>query len=107
MVRSRRGKSPPVNYWLAYVDGEPRAYCASWGGIGGVGQVDDLFAHPGFSRRGLASALIHRCVADCREHGGSAVVIVVGPADTPKRMYAAMGFRPIVIKREYWRNVGG
>lgn len=106
MVRSRRAKSPPVNYWLAYVDGEPRAYCASWAGVDGVGQVDDLFTHPDFRRRGLASALIHRCVADCREHGASAVIIVADPADTPRRMYAAMGFRPVAIKREYWRNVG-
>lgn len=88
------------------MDGKPRAYCASWAGVDGVGQVDDLFTHPDFRRRGLASALIHRCVADCREHGAKAVVIVADPADTPRRMYAAMGFRPVAIKREYWRSVG-
>jgi GNAT superfamily N-acetyltransferase len=107
MASSRRAKSPPANYWLACVDGEPRAYCSSWGGIDGVGQVEDLFTHPDFRRRGLARALIHRCVADCREHGAGAVVIVADPADTPKQMYAAMGFRPVAIKREYWKNVEG
>lgn len=105
MVRSRRSKSPPVNYWLAYVDGEPRAYCASWAGIDGVGQVEDLFTHPDFRQRGLASALIQHCVADCREHGASAVVIVADPADTPKHMYAAMGFRPVALTRHYWKSV--
>jgi GNAT superfamily N-acetyltransferase len=105
MVRSRRAKSPPVNYWLAYVDGEPRAYCASWEGVDGVGQVDDLFTHPDYRRRGLATALIQHCVADCREHGASAVVIVADPADTPRQMYATMGFRPVAVKREYWQKV--
>jgi ribosomal protein S18 acetylase RimI-like enzyme len=66
MVRSRRSKSPPVNYWLACVDNESRAYCASWAGVDGVGQVDDLFTHPDYRRRGLASALVRHCVADCR-----------------------------------------
>jgi GNAT superfamily N-acetyltransferase len=93
MTESRRAKSPPVNYWLAYVDGEPRAYCASWAGIDGMGQVDDLFTHPGFRHRGLATALIHRCIADCREHGAKSVVIVADPTDTPKQMYSAMGGR--------------
>lgn len=105
MAASRRAKSPPASYWLAYVDGEPRAYCSSWGGIDGVGQVEDLFTHPDFRHRGLATALIHRCVADCRKHGAGGVVIVAGPTDTPKQMYAAMGFRPVAIKREYWKNV--
>ena len=31
----------------------------------------------------------------------------VGETDsTPKRMYAAMGFRPVAMKRSYWKNVG-
>ena len=105
MVRSRRAKSPPVNYWLACVDNEPRAYCASWAGVGGVGQVDDLFTHPDFRQRGLASALVRHCVADCRKHGASAVVIVADPADTPKQMYAGVGFRPVAVTRHYWKSV--
>jgi GNAT superfamily N-acetyltransferase len=105
MADSRRAKSPPASYWLAYVDGEPRAYCASWAGIDGVGQVDDLFTHPGFRHRGLATALIHHCIADCREHRANAVVIVADPGDTPKEMYAGMGFRPVAIVSHYRRKV--
>jgi GNAT superfamily N-acetyltransferase len=94
-----------VNYWLAYVDGEPRAYCASWAGIDGMGQVDDLFTHPSFRHRGLAMALIHHCIADCRVQGAKSVVIVADPGDTPKEMYAAMGFRPVTIVSHYRRKV--
>jgi GNAT superfamily N-acetyltransferase len=106
MMRSRQLKSPPVRYWLAYIDGEPRAYCASWSGVDGVGQVEDLFTHPDFRHRGLATTLIHRCVAACRAEGAGPVIIVADPTDTPKRMYAALGFRPVATMRDYWKQLG-
>ena len=34
------------------------------------------------------------------------VVIVCDPEGTPKQMYAAMGFRPVAMKRSYWKIVG-
>ena len=105
MFRCRRLKSPPARYWLAYVDGEARAYLTSWEGIDGVGQVEDLFTHPAVRHRGLATALIHRGVTDCRERGAGPVVIIADPKDTPKQMYAALGFQPVAMKREYWKNV--
>jgi len=106
MMRSRRAKTPPVRYWLACADGEPRAYLASWEGVDGVGQVEDLFTHPEFRHRGLATALIHHGVADCRARGAGPVVIVADTADTPKRMYAAMGFRPVATSRTYCKKLG-
>jgi GNAT superfamily N-acetyltransferase len=106
MMWSRRSKAPPARYWLAYMEGHPRAYCASWEGAYGVGLVEDLFTHPDFRHRGLATALIHHCVADCRERGAEAVAIVADPDDSAKQMYAAMGFRPVAVVRSYWRDVG-
>lgn len=102
---SGREKSPPMRYWLAYVDGEARAYCASWPGVDGVGQVEYLFTHPGFRHRGLATALIHRCVADCRERGAGPVVVTTDASDTPRHMYEALGFRPVAVKRNYTKRV--
>lgn len=105
MFRNRRIKSPPVRYWLACMDGRPAAYLASWQGIDGVGQVEDLFTHAEYRHRGLATALIRHGVADCRAHGAGPVVIVADPMDTPKMMYWALGFRPLAILRSYWRNL--
>jgi GNAT superfamily N-acetyltransferase len=101
MLRTRRAKSPPARFWLACLDGEPRAYLASWEGTEGVGQVEDLFTHPDYRHRGLATALLHHGVADCRAHGAGPVCIVCDPDDTPKEMYAALGFRPVAIKRSW------
>lgn len=105
MRATHRGKQPPVQYWLAYAEGRPVTYFNSWGGIGGVGQVEDLFTHPDFRRRGLATALIRHCVADCRRKGAGPVVIVADPTDTPKQIYAAMGFRPVAIYSHYLKKV--
>lgn len=105
LTRMQRAKVPPVRYWFAYVDGEPRSYCSSWV-ANGFGQVEDLFTYPDFRHRGLATALIHHCVADCRAQGAGPVMLLCDATDTPKHMYAAMGFRPIAVKRGYWKNVG-
>jgi ribosomal protein S18 acetylase RimI-like enzyme len=99
-----RAKSPAVRWWLAYEDGEPCGCFASWEGVSGVGQIEDLFVHPGHRHRGIATALVHHCVADCRARGAAAVVLVVDPTDTPRHMYVAMGFRLLTDKREYLRH---
>lgn len=106
LARAQARKSPPVRYWLAYLDGEARGYFNAWEGVDGVGQVENLFVHAEYRHRGLATALIHHCVADAREHGAGPVVIVADASDTPKRMYAAMGFRPVAIKRTYLKVFG-
>jgi len=100
-----RLKQPPVRYWFACLNGRPLAYFNSWQGIGGSGQVEDLFTHPDFRHQGLATALIRHCVADCRRKGAGPVVIAADPTDTPKNMYAAMGFRPIAIYTHYLKKL--
>jgi predicted GNAT family acetyltransferase len=92
---------PPVRKWLAYVDGEPRGMASAWDGVDGVGQVEDVFVEPEYRHRGLGTALIHCCVADCRARGSNAIVIVADAGDTPQAMYAAIGFRHVATKRRY------
>ena len=98
-----RLKTPPDRKWLAWVDGEVRGMASAWSGTDGVGQVEDVFVGPEYRHRGLATALMHRCVADCRAGGSRAVVIVTDAGDTPQAMYAAMGFRVVATKRRYVR----
>jgi GNAT superfamily N-acetyltransferase len=95
-----RLKTPPDRKWLAYVDGAARGMASAWE-VDGVGQVEDVFVEPAFRHRGIATALIHHCVADSRGRGAGAMVIVADAADTPQTMYAAMGFRPVATKRRY------
>jgi GNAT superfamily N-acetyltransferase len=105
MARTRRAKCPPSRYYLGYIDGAPRGYFSTLPGIDDMAQVEDLFVDPAYRHRGLATALIHHCVRACREAGAGPIVIVADPADTPKHMYAAMGFQPVAVKRDYWKNL--
>ena len=105
VMRSRRSQSPPVRHWLACLDGQARAYLSSWGGVDGVGSVEDVFTHPDFRHRGLATALIHHGVSEARREGAGPIVIGADTTDTPKRMYAALGFRPVAVKRDYLKRL--
>ena len=105
LIQTYRAKVPPLRYWLVLADGEPRGFFSSWEGPEGVGQVEDLFIEKPFRHRGLATALIHHAVADCRTYGVEATAIIADVVDTPKTMYAAMGFRPVALMRKYTRHV--
>ncbi|HEX5370689.1 MAG TPA: GNAT family N-acetyltransferase [Dehalococcoidia bacterium] len=100
-----RAKAPAVRAWMAYVDGVAAGYFSSWPGENGVGQVEDLFVLPQYRHRGIATALIAHCVDDAQARGAEAVVIGADPFDTPKHMYAALGFRPSFMARSYLRLV--
>ena len=53
---------------------------------------------------GLANALAHHCVADSRVRGACTIALETDPSDTPKQMYAAMGFRPLSVSYEYLKT---
>jgi GNAT superfamily N-acetyltransferase len=97
MVATKRAKAPDLRFWLARADGVDCAFLSSWPGANGVGKVEDLFTHPDFRHRGIATALIAHCVGDARARGAGPVLIGALPNDTPMQMYAAMGFRPFCV----------
>jgi ribosomal protein S18 acetylase RimI-like enzyme len=103
MFEVYRSKCPPLRYWLAYDEGVPAGHLSSWAGQNGVGQVEDLAVLAEHRHQGIATALLHHCVADCRARGAKSVVLSCDPTDTPKQMYAAMGWRPVAIGRRYRR----
>ncbi|MEO8457609.1 MAG: GNAT family N-acetyltransferase [Chloroflexota bacterium] len=104
---SKKSKQPPVQYWLACDGDTVVGFMNSWDGVSGVGQVEDLFTRPDYRKRGVATALIHHCVADCHAKGAGPVVIVADPTDTPKEIYARMGFRPVAVQSKYLKRLGG
>jgi len=97
MVATKRAKAPDLRFWLARAGGVDCAFLSSWPGRNGVGKLEDLFTHPDFRHRRIATALIVHCVADARDRGAGPVLIGALPNDTPMRMYAAIGFRPFCV----------
>jgi GNAT superfamily N-acetyltransferase len=106
MWRAKKRKQPPVQYWLAYEGERAVAYFNSWEGVDGVGQVEDLFTHPEYRKRGYATALIHHCVREARAKGAGPIVIAADPTDTPKNIYARMGWRPVAVLSKMQKVLG-
>jgi GNAT superfamily N-acetyltransferase len=104
LFATRRLKCPPGRYFLATDDGLACGFVSALPGLQGMGQVEDLYVAPSFRSRGLARELIRRAVRACREGGAGPVVIAADAADTPRHAYARMGFRPVAVKREYWKH---
>ena len=86
---------------LARVAGADCAYGAGALCDNGVGMVEDLFTLPARRRRGVATAIIARAVADLRRRGAGPVLIGAHAGEPPKRLYAALGFAPVCVTREY------
>ena len=103
-IATMQSVSPPIRYWMAYTEDGPRAFFSSWTSSDGIGVLDYLFTHPDYRHRGLATALVHHCVADSRERGTGPVALEADPAGTPKHMYAVMGFRPLSVSHEYLKT---
>jgi GNAT superfamily N-acetyltransferase len=101
LAATNRLKSPPARYFLAHINGKAVGHFDAWEGTNDVGQVEDLFVLPEYRHRGIATQLIHHCVRDARAHGAGPVVIVAAASDTPKNMYATMGWRPVALCLQY------
>ena len=106
LVAAKRAKGPGVRTFLARWDGVDGAFFSAWPGENGVGKVEDLFTRSELRGRGIATELIAACVDDARARGAGPVLIGARADDTPKRMYASLGFRPLCVRRSYLRLRG-
>ncbi|HXZ85087.1 MAG TPA: GNAT family N-acetyltransferase [Myxococcota bacterium] len=104
LVLAKRVKGPAVRYQIARADGVDCAFFSAWPGANGVGKVEDLFTRAEFRGRGIGTALIAACVDDARARGAGPVLIGARTNDTPKHMYAALGFRPLCVQRTYLKT---
>ena len=101
LLAGYRAKAPAYQFYLARVAGADCAYGAGALCDNGVGMVEDLFTLPARRRRGVATAIIARAVADLRRRGAGPVLIGAHAGKPPKRLYAALGFAPVCVTREY------
>jgi ribosomal protein S18 acetylase RimI-like enzyme len=93
-----------ITWWLAKRDDQPAGFLSGWI-HSDLCFLEDLFVHPDFRNRGIATALIHRVTRELRSQGGGMAFLQADPNDTPKNMYRRMGFQPVAVLREYWRDI--
>lgn len=93
-----RRKCPPATTWLACLDGEPVGFFSELV-RGGVALLEDLYVLPAARRCGVATALLGHCAEDARRRGAGTCFLAARADDTPKEMYARMGFRAVGVTR--------
>lgn len=105
IVAGYRAKQEPYRFHLAWADGAPVAYGALAMAPGGAGMIEDLFTLPAHRRRGVASGMIAAFAGELRASGCSCVFLGA-LAGAPARLYAKLGFRPVMLTRSWVRRVG-
>jgi ribosomal protein S18 acetylase RimI-like enzyme len=81
-------------WFVARDDGVIVAFAALWV-LEGVGYLDHVATFPEARRKGLASALTMRAVAEAYAAGAERVHLLADPEGAPVRLYARLGFRPV------------
>lgn len=91
----------PCDYWLL-CDGEAAAgYGMTAACPNGLGLIENLFTLPEQRGRGLMSGFIAEAARRLRDAGCDAVFLDAHAHDSPKRLYARVGFEPIALARTW------
>jgi len=104
IVVSYRQKAPAYRFF-GREDGVDCAYGAGVLCANGQGMVEDLFTLPAFRKRGIATAIITRAITYVRRQGADQILIGAHATEPPKRLYAALGFAPVCVTREYIKHI--
>ena len=100
-----RTKAAAGRIFLVRVGGQARAYALAVPAPGGFGFIDDVFTDPAFRRRGLASALVVHCARHLSGEGCETAFLTARVSDSPKRIYARLGFEPEMLVRRWVKTI--
>lgn len=99
-VLLRRGLAP-VRYFVTRRRSRVAGCIGLWTRSDGVAMIEDVFVHPDARGQGIATEMLRGVIGIARERGAGPVLIGAEVDDTPKRLYARFGFRPVVVTRSY------
>ena len=90
-LRNNRRLREKLTYHGAYLDGKLAGSCYTWS-AGGYTCLDGLLVDSDFRHQYVASTLL-KALAEQARREGNVLYLHADPEDTPKDMYAKMGFR--------------
>ena len=96
-LRNNRRLREKLTYHGAYLDGKLAGSCYTWS-AGGYTCLDGLLVDSDFRHQYVASTLL-KALAEQAKREGKILYLHADPEDTPKDMYAKMGFQ--VVDRVY------
>jgi ribosomal protein S18 acetylase RimI-like enzyme len=86
-----KAEATSIRWFTARVDGEPASYCELYTD-GCTAQIEDVTTLPEHRRKGLASAVVLRALAEARSGGHDLVFLVADADDWPQELYVKLGF---------------
>lgn len=68
-------------------------------------QISNFALHPDFRGRGIGRKVLEGKLQSLRRMGVRSVILEVRPTNfTARRLYGHLGFRPLAIRKNYYRN---
>lgn len=105
LIDGMRRRLALCDYWLLVEEGVDAGYGMTVACPNGLGLIESLFTLPDRRGRGLMSAFIAEAVRRLRAAGCGAVFLDAHAHDTPKHLYARLGFAPVAVTRTWARQV--
>jgi GNAT superfamily N-acetyltransferase len=105
LVAGYRAKSDAYHFHLAMLNGVPVAYGAHAAAPNGAGMIEDLFTLQSARHKGIASAMIAAFADRLRTAGCHTIFLGALATEQPKRLYARLGFHPVMLARTWVRKL--
>jgi ribosomal protein S18 acetylase RimI-like enzyme len=86
--------------YLGYFQGKPAGVCGlvSFNDVGGIFTVGTAPEH---RRKGVATALLHKAIADSKTMGNSLLYLITTKGSDAERLYTSLGFEVAYTHRRY------
>lgn len=104
IVASYRAKSPDVRFHLIEREGAAIGYGSTAVAPNGIGIVEHLFVCPEHRSGGVMSAFIAEAVEALLAEGCHAAMLGGRAGERPRRLYARLGFKPVLLMRTWVLN---
>jgi N-acetylglutamate synthase-like GNAT family acetyltransferase len=86
--------------YLGYFQGKPAGICGLVS-IKNVGGIFSVGTAPESRRKGVATALLHRAIADSLNSGNSMLYLITTKGSDAERLYTSLGFQVAYTHRRY------
>jgi GNAT superfamily N-acetyltransferase len=105
-VLEHEARQASCRLYLGLLDGQPAGACDLFSAEG-WGRIDSVATYPRFRRRGVASALVARSIADSLALGNAVTYLFTEGGGSAEQVYARLGFEPWgvnVLRRHIGRS---
>lgn len=107
LIDGMRRRLARCDYRLTVLDGVDAGFGMTVACPNGLGLIESLFTLPTYCGRGLMSGYIAHAERHLRAQGCDAVFLDAHAHDSPKQLYARLGFAPVALTRTWVRATRG